>query len=159
MYGISRIEQREYHSWYARVYRDGGIVPASFSDNKYGGKRKALKAAKAWRDKHLIGMPLRDVHNGPTASLKHNSCRTGVAGVQMEIKRENGAISAIVWTAIWRIKNPAAKGPGTIRRTRSFSVVKYGYRGAFLWAAYARASKLGVALETGLTSCWSGGRS
>jgi hypothetical protein len=147
MYGISRIEQRGYHSWYARIYRDGKIIPASFSDNKHGGKRKALKAAKVWRDKQLIGMPLSNVRTGPRPSLEHKRCCTGVAGVQMEIRRENGAISAIIWTAIWRIKNPTTKGPGTIRRTRSFSVVKYGYRGAFLWAAYIRASKLGVELD------------
>ena len=51
---ITRIDSGYTHCYFVRVgYDIEPKVQKSFNDNKYGGKTKALKAAKTWRDKQL----------------------------------------------------------------------------------------------------------
>jgi hypothetical protein len=54
---ITRIDHARTHAWWVRIYRtvEGhkGCTSAMFSDGARGGKRKALKAALAWRDEML----------------------------------------------------------------------------------------------------------
>ncbi len=49
--GISRIDSKNTHGWYVRIYANGGVFTSKlFSDRLYGGKQKALGAAKSFRD-------------------------------------------------------------------------------------------------------------
>lgn len=72
MFGISRIDRGSTHCWYVRLYEDEDCYPKTFSDSKYGGKRKAQQAAKAWRDEVLAGIEARGGQRrkpGPTPAL------------------------------------------------------------------------------------------
>lgn len=51
---ISRIDSLNTHTWYVRAgYGPKECTNKSFADGVYGGKRKALNAAKLWRDKEI----------------------------------------------------------------------------------------------------------
>ncbi len=51
LHGISRIDSRSTHGWYARIYANGGVFASKlFSDRQFGGKQKALDGAIKWRD-------------------------------------------------------------------------------------------------------------
>lgn len=51
MKGISRIDSGATHGWFVRGYVGGRVPSKLFSDKKIGGKGKALKLAKEYRDK------------------------------------------------------------------------------------------------------------
>lgn len=51
MKGISRIDSGSTHGWFVRGYKGGLTYSKLFSDKKNGGKGKALKLAKEYRDK------------------------------------------------------------------------------------------------------------
>lgn len=48
--GISRIDSGSTHGWFVRGYRNGKTYTKLFSDRKCGGKGKAQKLAKEYRD-------------------------------------------------------------------------------------------------------------
>lgn len=48
--GISRIDSGSTHGWFVRGYRNGKTYSKLFSDRKCGGKGKAQKLAKEYRD-------------------------------------------------------------------------------------------------------------
>jgi hypothetical protein len=52
-YGIYRVDHEvsRTHSWLVTIQRRGRIYHRHFSDRVYGGKRKALEAAGAYRDR------------------------------------------------------------------------------------------------------------
>ncbi len=51
MRGISRIDSKNTHGWYVRVYANGGVFCSKlYSDRLYGGKEKALESAIKYRD-------------------------------------------------------------------------------------------------------------
>jgi hypothetical protein len=52
MYGISRIEDEQYrtHAWRVSLRRHGIMHVRNFADKKCGGKHKALRLARAYRD-------------------------------------------------------------------------------------------------------------
>ena len=51
MKGISRIDSRNTHGWYVRIYGNGGVYTSKlFSDRQYGNKQKALESARIFRD-------------------------------------------------------------------------------------------------------------
>lgn len=50
MKGISRIDSGSTHGWFVRGYYKGKTISKLFSDKKIGGKNKALKTAKQFRD-------------------------------------------------------------------------------------------------------------
>lgn len=56
-HNITRMDYGRTHAWWVRIYRGTGdqkrCVSALFSDQKHGGKRKALASARAWRDLQL----------------------------------------------------------------------------------------------------------
>lgn len=148
MYGISRIDNDSTHCWYVRIKTTEGLLPASFSDRKYGDKRKALAAAKQWRDDHVPSHSERPALNswGPLPSLTHARNKTGMARVAIIQKyNSDGEITSIIWEARWREPHPERE-KGSLRsiiKTKSFAVKRYGYRAAYLWACKTRAEKLG----------------
>lgn len=61
---ISRLDYGRTHGWWVRFQRgerEGKrrVIQKSFSDRLYGGKRKALAAAIAWRDRAAPGLPAK----------------------------------------------------------------------------------------------------
>ncbi len=52
MKGISRIDSRNTHGWFVRVFRNGQTHSKMFSDGVHGGREKALKIAKKYKDEY-----------------------------------------------------------------------------------------------------------
>lgn len=59
---------RVHGSWRVRVF---GYPPKFFADSTWGGKLKALQAAREWRDKHWDGMD----HNRKLTKAQRNAIR------------------------------------------------------------------------------------
>ena len=104
MKGISRIDSKNTHGWYVRIYADGGVFTSKlFSDRQYGAKEEALRNAVKFRD-----------HNQMVANLKYPPHKTkikyretppadnksGVVGVHFTNKLERGK-RVPTWVATW----------------------------------------------------------
>ena len=65
--GISRIDHKATHSWFARIYPAGMKqgIGKSFSDGVYGGVEAALEAAVRWRDEQQARLPRTTRKKGP----------------------------------------------------------------------------------------------
>lgn len=137
MFGITRLDYKRSRGWWVRLYEGTLCHSKLFSDRSHGGRISALIAAKAWRDKTLREIDKRGRARrkpGRVPSLEHPRNTSGVAGVQRHTKDRGTDRQCVVWTAIWFSEGR--------RRSKSFSVRRYGYRGAYLWAAYVRARAL-----------------
>lgn len=127
MYAISRIEAKPgVWCWSVHFRRSGKSHYKSFYDLKMGGSKKALDAAIGWRDDRLAktrALGKREFHQ-----LVRTNNQSGVPGVQFIQPRRQQQGS---WQA--RLKLPDGK-----ELTRTFSVKRYGYEGAFKRAVKAR---------------------
>ena len=86
MTGISRIDSGSTHGWFVRGYRNGKTYSKLFSDRKIGGKAKALKMAKAYRDElneELELIPKKPRRRRIVVSDSRNS--TGELGVSRTV--------------------------------------------------------------------------
>ncbi|GIK74346.1 MAG: hypothetical protein BroJett021_33340 [Chloroflexota bacterium] len=136
---ITRMDYERTAGWWVRISSAGRpIANKLFSDSKFGGKQKALSAAKKWRDRQL------DAHRGILALAVnkhriHTSDRrslSGITGVSPEIEKRSLPYSIKAWKAAW----PADYG---IQMYARFSVVVYGYQGAFNKAVERRYAEIG----------------
>ena len=135
---ITRIDRESTGGGYlVRVMRKGKRVSQYFSDQEYGGKRKALLAARKHRDK------LEDKMRGYTAKqlsqIQRSNNTSGIVGVRRAVEtdyRWDSEPTYGYWVAQWSPK----KG---VRRTKRFSIEKYGEDEAYRLAVQAR--KRGVA--------------
>jgi hypothetical protein len=137
-YGIYRVDQDSSgtHSWLVTIHRRGRIYNRHFSDRPHGGKRNALEAAKAYRDR--LVSELRPFTRPEVCSIKKKNNRSGISGVsRIDVwEKTRGRISRrVYWDVQWPIENGKA-------RHKKFSVKKYGERGAFLRALQARKQAL-----------------
>lgn len=84
---ISRIDSKNTHGWYVRVYLNGKVFAAKlFSDKICGGKEKALKYATLYRDHNQMVADLqrsqtKRVRRKPFFSSTARKNSTGVIGV------------------------------------------------------------------------------
>lgn len=141
-YGITRLDYAHSRGWWVRLYEGSRCHSTLFSDGRHGGHVSALVAAKKWRDKTLRAINRRGrVRRKPgrVSSLEHPRNITGVAGVQRNVSNPGSERQCVIWTAVWFSQGK--------RRSKSFSVLRYGYRGAFLWAAYVRAREIGKEID------------
>lgn len=124
--GISRIEQPEkkHFGYYVRLNWRGTQYAKFFADKKYGGKRKALKAAEAYFDELDEKMPL-DSQVG-RMTVRNSS---GIVGVSRTKSASRGH-SYEYWQARW--------GSGSERKSAKFSIRKYGEEKAKELAIAAR---------------------
>jgi AP2 domain len=107
--------------WKVKIRRHNRTIYKYFTDGRYGGKRKALLAAKAYRDNLLNAI------SGPEYAIwKRNIKRpdntSGLAGVGRYIKRErtrDGTWECPVWEAFWHDADGKRHG-------RRFSVLRFG---------------------------------
>lgn len=124
------------HSWYVTIQRRGRIHHRHFTDSVYGGKRKALDAAKVYRDSLITS--LRPFTRPERCMIKKKNNRSGVSGVTKIDTWEHDRgrrYHRRYWLAQWPIGNGKA-------RRKKFSIIRYGERGAFHRALRARREAL-----------------
>ena len=118
--------------WEVRFHRRGKKIEKFFSDNKFGGRQKALAEAKAFRDVTEAKLPKYSVHELSKKLSKRN--RSGVVGVrrheQTDVRGDWGYTYAF-WVAQWM--DEFGK-----RKTKSFSTNHYGEEQAYRLAVKAR---------------------
>ena len=118
---IARIDSNRTHCYAVRLQREG--VHKTFTDRLYGGKRKALQAAKAYRDELIVALDNEGRMTYRRNDIKmRESNNSGVTGVRHQYReRDYGADEAYIasWCDTERQKH------------KSFSVKKYGSYGAF----------------------------
>jgi hypothetical protein len=123
---ISRVDHEKKHAygWFVRIAYLGKMHQKFFSDAAQGGKRAALKAAIAWRNKteKKLGKPRTE----RKVAMPSSRNRSGVVGIRETTKamtrdgRKKGPVYEVWWFP----------EPGVIRKT-SVSIYKYGQREAF----------------------------
>lgn len=138
MYGITRVdhERSRTHAWRVTIQRQGKVHVGHFSDGVFGGKQKALAAAKKYRDGLLAKFP--PLTRKEYCSILRRNNRSGLAGVSYHaevIETERGPVERRFWIARlplepWRTK------------LVKFSVAKYGAEEAFRRAVKARLDAL-----------------
>lgn len=124
------------HSWYVTIQRRGRICHRHFTDSVYGGKRKALDAAKAYRDSLIA--KLQPLTRQEVCRIKKKNNHSGVSGVTRIDTLENTGRRRLrrrYWLAQWPIENGKAQ-------MRKFSIKLYGERGARQRAILARQAAL-----------------
>ena len=135
---ISRIERQTAGGGFlVRVMRKGRRVAKFFADHDHGGKRNALSAARNHRDQ--LEAKLRGYSAGQRAQLQRSNNTSGVTGVRKAYEtdyRWESEPTYGFWVAQWTL-------PHGKRRTRRFSIDKYGEDKAYRLAVQAR--KRGVA--------------
>lgn len=129
---ITRIDRKTTGGYLVRITRRGKLHAQLFADRDYGGKRKALAAAKAHRD-HLE-QKLRGYSRRKLAEKPRVNNTSGIAGVRYVEEtdpRWKSKPTYRYWIAQW-----SPQGGG--RRTAKFSVEKYGDEEAYRLAVKAR---------------------
>ena len=124
------------------MQRRGKKYEKFFADRQCGGTRAALQAAKAYRDeleKKLKPYSVRELAKKP--SVRNSSGIVGVRkGYQIE-ESDEYVYTYTFWIAQW------TDGKGK-RKTRSFSVDKYGEEEAYRLAVQARTRGVNQANRT-----------
>lgn len=124
------------HGYEVRFMRRGQKIEKFFGDKAFGGKRKALTAARQHRDQLEIEFP--GFSRKEVAQFKSQRNSSGTVGVHLveEVdKRWPSQPTYLYWVAQW---SPAPY----VRKTKRFSVNKHGYDEAFRLAVEARRSGL-----------------
>ncbi len=118
-YGITRIDQPEKknHGFYVRITHRGKGFQKYFPDKSLGGKTKALKAARLYRDAILKKMPR--FKQEAAAKKKRRIKQSGVVGVTHVVSRSPKGKVYEYWQAAW------IDGESS-RRTAKFSIARYG---------------------------------
>ena len=125
MKGISRIDQesRNQHGWFVRVRWHGKTHSKWFADKPFGGKRKALVAASAWRDvtEQKLGKPQTD------RTVVPQKANTGIYYTE----KDGYPAYEVTWMS----------APGH-KATTTISIRRHGKREALRMARELRAQKL-----------------
>jgi len=133
-YAITRIDSERHRTfaWIVTVQRRNQIWRRSFSDLSFGGKSKALSAAKAFRD--LILRQHLPMTRAEYCQIKRRNNQSGFAGVcryaYLDI-RDKRTVGRGYWLAFWTLAS------GKSKRIK-FSISRFGERGAFKRAMRAR---------------------
>lgn len=129
---ITRIDTGATHGYQLRFQRRGKVVDKFYSDSIHGGKNKALAAAKKHRDQLEKDNPR---YSRKEMAQKVSSKNTsGVVGVRLAEEKSvvgEWEYTYYFWVAQWSPK------PG-VRKTKRFSVNKYGDEKAYKMAVAAR---------------------
>ncbi len=130
-YGITRIDQPEKknHGFYVRITHRGNTHQKYFPDKSSGGKTKALKLARAYRDELLAKMP--KYKQEMAARKKRKALKSGVVGVTHVVSKVGDDKEYQYWQAAWADENGK-------RRTAKFSISRYGKDKALDMAIKAR---------------------
>jgi len=140
MYGVSRMDSDRFytHGWRVKLVRRGVVYVKNFPDKRWGGKRKALVQAKAYRDALLSELPEPLTRREFCTALRSNN-RSGISGVYRYAKKytlTNGkVIASWYWEATWPIGRSQ-------QGHQAFSVNEFGERKAKALAIAAREEAL-----------------
>jgi hypothetical protein len=134
---ISRIALRSsrgssHGGWEVRIQRQGTKHCRFFADRQWGGNRAALKEAKKYRDEleqQLKRYTVKKLAESPSA--RNTSGVVGVRKTWQTIESNGYEFTYEFWVAQW------IDGLGR-RKTRSFSIAKYGNEVAYQLALAAR---------------------
>jgi hypothetical protein len=134
-YGITRIDQPEKknHGFYVRITHRAKNHQKYFPDKSLGGKPKALKAAKAYRDELLAKMP--KYKQEAAARKKRKIKQSDVIGVTHVVSKSPKGTVYEYWQAAWTDGDDK-------RKTAKFSITRYGSDAALDLAKKARKSGL-----------------
>jgi len=136
LYAITRGKKaKNARYWRVTFRRRGKSYARAFYDLKHGGAKKALAAATAWRDRQLRRAEVLTVREFHEHRRSNNT--SGIPGVHFlkTPRQPRGA---------WQAKIKLSNGR---KLTKSFSVRRFGARGAFQRAAAARAQMLELVAE------------
>lgn len=128
---ITRVDTGATHGYQVRMRREKKSFDKFFSDSRFDGKRGSLEAAREYRDKLNVENPISRKN---LTDKKAPPPSSGVRGVRLEyLTVANGGYETTYgfWVAQW------SPEPG-VRKTRRFSVDKYGDAEAFRLAVEAR---------------------
>jgi AP2 domain len=126
------------HAWRVTLQRHNDIAVRTFSDSVYGGKRKALKAAVAYRNELLRRYSPYAHAIWVRTRLRRNNT-SGIPGVGRYEERANPhtGYTRVFWLAFW------ANERGDSRKRR-FMVSHYGERQAKRLAVAERERQLSL---------------
>ena len=117
-YGISRIDQpdKKNHGFYVRITHRGKTTQKFFPDKASGGKGRAQKLARTFRDKVFARLPKarREAAAGRRKKIK----KSGMIGVTHVVSKSAAGKTYEYWQAAWIER-------GT-RKTAKFSIARYG---------------------------------
>lgn len=133
------------HGWWVRFCIEHKRLTQLFSDNKFGGKEKALEAAKIYRD--AIERDVRPKQTDHLPNIKTKRNRSGIVGVNRSkgTTHKNGKrYIYYVWQAHW----PKLDGKVV---SRKFSINKYGEEEALRLAIKARFEALAQLTKKAIT--------
>lgn len=122
------------HGWWVRMQKNGEKYHQFFNDNKYGSKKKALEAAKQYRDAvktQYIDPVSTNVSPHTKVSKRSESGIIGVSRTKYQYQKRGRTYEADAWQANWPLGNGKYS-------SRQFSVKKYGEEEAFALALKAR---------------------
>jgi len=117
-FGISRIDQpdKKNHGFYVRITHRGKTTQKFFPDKSSGGKAKALKAAKDFRDKAFSRLPKN--RREAAANRRKKIKQSGITGVTHVVSKSVAGKTYEYWQAAWSERGK--------RKTAKFSVARYG---------------------------------
>lgn len=126
-YGIHRHQDR--NAWLVFMRRNRKVFQQRFTDSVFGGKAKALTAAKAWRD--AVVAEHQPISKRARSEIVSSANTSGVPGVTLWKGSDAGPMH---WRArtMWNGRE----------LSRVFSVSRYGYDGAFVLAVNERERQL-----------------
>ncbi|MDF1811477.1 MAG: AP2 domain-containing protein [Verrucomicrobiales bacterium] len=130
-YGITRIDQedKKNHGYYVRITHKGKRYQKYFPDKSNGGKSKALRAAKEYRDDILAKLPK---YKQEAASRKKRQIKkSGITGVTHVVSKSVKGKNYDYWQAAW-------VDTTNKRKTAKFSIARYGEEKALSLAKKAR---------------------
>lgn len=126
MRGISRIDSKNTHGWYVRIYAGGGVFTSKlFSDRQYGSKEEALKNAEVFRDHNQMVAELYKkehprVGRKPFFDKPSRNNSSGIVGVN-EVETEIRGRGVHYFQATWSVDGKP--------NTKKFYVTKNRTRG------------------------------
>jgi hypothetical protein len=128
--GIYRVVHRTgTKGWSAVIRRASGEVARLFSDNVYGGSRKAYRVASTWYEQTLPHYPLA-TRIGKMTTIRRNN-QSGVSGVY-RWPANGGNRPGACWAAQWVVESRQ------VPVRRKYSIAFYGEQQAKDLAVKAR---------------------
>jgi hypothetical protein len=148
MHHIHRKVANHTNAWVVLIQRHNLDVFRSFSDNQHGGKRKALEAARSYRDGLMEPLTQYVYEMGRRSVMRRNN-RSGIVGVGRYVRKDlpKGAAGSVYWMARWIDENGR-------QRAKKFATSRWGERGAKQLAVEVRERELrrAVALKNGVSA-------
>ena len=129
---IMRVDRETTGGFLVRMTRRGKLHSQYFSDDEYGGKRKAQKAAQDFRDD--LEKKLKSYSAKQLSKKKRSNNTSGTPGVRL-VKEQDSRWPSEPTYSYYVAQWSPAKG---VRKTKRFSVKKYGKKKALELAIKAR---------------------